>query len=93
MFGWLEEKLPTQKKVPAEVNLIIPILYSCLESRSGDVRKKAQGALPAFMNIVGWDAMVKQTGKLKVWLLNTYVMVFLGPVYTLTDSHVHDNNL
>ena len=67
MFGWLEEKLPTQKKVPAEVNLIIPILYSCLESRSADVRKKAQGALPAFMNLVGWDTMVKQTGKLKVF--------------------------
>ena len=66
MFGWLEEKLPTQKKVPAEVNLIIPILYACLESRSADVRKKAQGALPAFMNLVGWDTMIKQTSKLKV---------------------------
>ncbi|XP_028404850.1 cytoskeleton-associated protein 5-like isoform X2 [Dendronephthya gigantea] len=65
MFGWLEEKLPTQKKLPAEVNLIVPILYSCLESRSADVRKKAQGALPAFMNLIGWDAMVKQTSKLK----------------------------
>ncbi|CAB4025899.1 cytoskeleton-associated 5 isoform X1, partial [Paramuricea clavata] len=65
MFGWLEEKIPTQKKVPVEVNLIIPILYSCLESRSADVRKKAQGALPAFINLVGWDTMVKLTGKLK----------------------------
>ena len=66
MFGWLEEKLPTQKKLPAEVNLVIPILYACLESRNADVRKKAQGALPAFMSIVGWDTMIKQTGKLKV---------------------------
>jgi hypothetical protein len=66
MFGWLEEKIPTQTKVPVEVNLIIPILYICLDSRSADVRKKAQGALPAFINLVGWDTMVKLTGKLKV---------------------------
>ena len=72
MFGWLEEKLPTQKKVPAEVNLIIPILYACLESRSADVRKKAQGALPAFMNLVGWDTMVKQTSKLKVLFTESF---------------------
>ena len=80
MFGWLGEKLPTQKKVPVEVNLIIPILYSCLESRSADVRKKAQGALPAFMNLVGWDTMVKQTGKLKVMFTKCF------------DQECHVNN-
>ena len=41
-------------------------LYSCLEDRSGDVRKKAQAVVPVMMQHVGWDAMSKQANKLKV---------------------------
>ena len=89
MFGWLEEKLPTQKKLPVEVNLIVPILYSCLESRSADVRKKAQGALPAFMNLIGWDAMVKLTSKLKVgYPIILYKKPFCSIKFVLSDRDV-----
>ena len=59
MFHWLEEKLSNEKKLPVEINLLIPILYSSLESRSADVRKNSQSALSAFMQHVGWDILVK----------------------------------
>lgn len=65
-MGWLEEKLPDAGKLPPEVSAIIPPLFSCLEDRSGDVRKKGQAVLPLFMAKVGYDTMLKHTGKLKV---------------------------
>lgn len=46
--------------------LCVPQLYACLEDRNGDVRKKAQDALPTFMMHLGYDKMNKATGKLKV---------------------------
>ena len=66
LLGWLEEKLPGAGKLPPEVSAIIPPLFSCLEDRSGDVRKKGQAVLPLFMAKVGYDTMLKHTGKLKV---------------------------
>ena len=46
--------------------LCVPNLYACLEDRNGDVRKKAQDALPMFMMHLGFDKMTKAAGKLKV---------------------------
>lgn len=66
VLGWLAEKLPTLRTVPADLMLCIPQLYACLEDRNGDVRKKAQDALPTFMMHLGYDKMSKATGKLKV---------------------------
>ena len=66
LLGWLEEKLPDAGKLPPEVSAIIPPLFSCLEDRSGDVRKKGQAVLPLFMAKVGYDTMLKHTSKLKV---------------------------
>ena len=67
LLGWLEEKLPTSGRLPSpEVTTIIAPLYSSLEDRSGDVRKKAQVVLPLFMAHVSYDTMLKHTGKLKV---------------------------
>lgn len=66
MLGWLEEKLPAEKNLPKELVAIVAPLYSCLEDRSGDVRKKAQAVVPLMMQHVGWDAMSKQANKLKV---------------------------
>lgn len=66
MLGWLEEKLPAEKNLPKELVAIVAPLYSCLEDRSGDVRKKAQSVVPLMMQHVGWDAMSKQANKLKV---------------------------
>ncbi|XP_064423215.1 cytoskeleton-associated protein 5 isoform X2 [Latimeria chalumnae] len=65
ILGWLAEKLPTLRTVPSDLLLCIPPLYSCLEDRNGDVRKRAQDALPTFMMHLGYDKMVKATGKLK----------------------------
>uniref|UniRef100_A0A3Q3ETC6 Cytoskeleton associated protein 5 n=1 Tax=Labrus bergylta TaxID=56723 RepID=A0A3Q3ETC6_9LABR len=65
VLGWLAEKLPTLRSVPADLMLCVPQLYICLEDRNGDVRKKAQDALPTFMMHIGYDKMLKATGKLK----------------------------
>lgn len=66
MLGWLAEKLLTLRTVPADLMLCVPLLYACLEDRNGDVRKKAQDALPTFMMQLGHDKMDKAAGKLKV---------------------------
>ncbi|XP_009997850.1 PREDICTED: cytoskeleton-associated protein 5 isoform X3 [Chaetura pelagica] len=65
LLGWLAEKLPTLRSVPTDLLLCVPHLYSCLEDRNGDVRKKAQDALPFFMMHLGFEKMAKATGKLK----------------------------
>ncbi|XP_034349845.1 cytoskeleton-associated protein 5 isoform X2 [Arvicanthis niloticus] len=65
LLGWLAEKLPTIRSTPTDLILCVPHLYSCLEDRNGDVRKKAQDALPFFMMHLGYEKMAKATGKLK----------------------------
>ncbi|KAL6480806.1 hypothetical protein MHYP_G00118390 [Metynnis hypsauchen] len=65
VLSWLAERLPTMRSVPADLMLCIPNLYACLEDRNGDVRKKAQDALPTFMMHLGYDKMNKATSKLK----------------------------
>ncbi|KAF7653352.1 hypothetical protein LDENG_00084060 [Lucifuga dentata] len=65
LLGWLAEKLPTLRTVPGDLMLCVPQLYACLEDRNGDVRKKAQDALPTFMMHLGFDKMNKATAKLK----------------------------
>lgn len=69
LLGWLAEKLPTLRSTPTDLSLCVPHLYSCLEDRNGDVRKKAQDALPFFMMHLGYEKMAKATGKLKVLVL------------------------
>ncbi len=66
LLGWLQEKLPECHKLPAEVNLIIPPLYSCLEDRSGEVRKKANATVPVLISKIGYEVMAKEATKLKV---------------------------
>lgn len=65
LLGWLAEKLQTLRSTPTDLILCVPHLYSCLEDRNGDVRKKAQDALPFFMMHLGYEKMAKATGKLK----------------------------
>ncbi|XP_054256793.1 cytoskeleton-associated protein 5 isoform X2 [Indicator indicator] len=65
LLGWLAEKLPSLRSVPSDLILCVPHLYSCLEDRNGDVRKKAQDALPFFMMHLGFEKMAKATTKLK----------------------------
>ncbi|XP_041917900.1 cytoskeleton-associated protein 5-A-like isoform X2 [Alosa sapidissima] len=65
LLGWLAEKLPTLRSAPSDLALLLPHLYTCLEDRNADVRRKAQEALPTFMMHLGFDKMNKAAGKLK----------------------------
>ncbi|KAJ8298919.1 hypothetical protein KUTeg_022979 [Tegillarca granosa] len=65
LLGWLSEKLPDHKQLPAEFKMCIPHLLSCLEDRNGEVRKKAQAALVPFMIHTGYDSVFKAASKLK----------------------------
>jgi cytoskeleton-associated protein 5 len=64
---WMAEKLPGAKKLPKdEMCLCVPHVFSCLEDRNGDVRKKAQEVVMPLMIHTGYDHMFKQAAKLKV---------------------------
>ncbi|XP_062581374.1 cytoskeleton-associated protein 5-A-like [Saccostrea cucullata] len=65
LLGWLSEKLPNHKPLPAEFKLCIPHLLSCLEDRNGEVRKKAQDAIVPFMIHTGYDSVFRACSKLK----------------------------
>ncbi|XP_064635641.1 cytoskeleton-associated protein 5-like isoform X2 [Lineus longissimus] len=65
LLGWLAEKLPNAKKLPADLKDCVPLIFACLEDRNGDVRKKAQEALMPFMIHTGWEHMGRAAGKLK----------------------------
>ncbi|XP_062856912.1 cytoskeleton-associated protein 5 isoform X2 [Trichomycterus rosablanca] len=65
VLGCLAERLPKMRSVPSDLMLCVPQLYACLEDRNGDVRKKAQEALPSFMMHLGFEKMSKATNKLK----------------------------
>ena len=81
LFTWLAEKLPTAGRLPLEFSAIVPHLFSCLEDRSSDVRKKAQVALPLVMAKVGYDTMLKHTDKLKVQHTMTSTLKFYLVLY------------
>ena len=100
LLKWLEEKLPTAGKLPSEFSSIVPPLFSCLEDRSGDVRKKAQAALPHIMAHVGYDNMCRQCGKLGVSSAKCCVVVVFRGFYTclapplgIDSSHTNYCNL
>uniref|UniRef100_A0A8C5B7T5 Cytoskeleton-associated protein 5-like n=1 Tax=Gadus morhua TaxID=8049 RepID=A0A8C5B7T5_GADMO len=65
LLGWLTERLATLRGGPSDLPLCLAPLYACLEDRNGEVRKKAQDALPLFMTHLGFDKMNKAAGKLK----------------------------
>ncbi len=66
LLGWLEEKLPSCSKLPSETQSVIHPVLVALEDRSAEVRKKAQAVVPLLMTHVGYDAMLKTSGKLQV---------------------------
>jgi len=66
LLGWLVDKLPSHKKLPAEFQECVPYLYASLEDRNPDVRKKAQEAVLPFMIHMGYEAMARQAAKAKV---------------------------
>lgn len=66
LLGWLEKKLPNEKKLPAELKDCVAPLFNCLEDRNANVRQAAQASVQYFMAHIGYDAMSKATAKLDV---------------------------
>ena len=60
---------------PELKDCILP-LFSCLEDRSGDVRKAAQAVVPLMMAHVGYDSMSKATGKLDVSIMICHIFSY-----------------
>ncbi|KXJ05818.1 Cytoskeleton-associated protein 5 [Exaiptasia diaphana] len=99
VLGWLEEKLPQEKNLPSSLVTIVPPLYSCLEDRSGDVRKKAQAVVPCMMAHLGFDTMNKQANKLKVGNVLVYALgdpidplQFMGMQLQLEDKTIDSSS-
>ncbi|XP_076624650.1 msps cytoskeleton-associated protein 5 [Colletes latitarsis] len=68
VWNWLAEKLPLipVKQISKEELLVcLPYLYSNLEDRNSDVRKNAQEAVLGFMIHLSYEAMARNTEKLK----------------------------
>ncbi|XP_018364408.1 PREDICTED: cytoskeleton-associated protein 5 isoform X2 [Trachymyrmex cornetzi] len=68
LWNWLAQKLPSipVKQIPKEELFVcLPYLYANLEDRNSDVRKNAQEAVLGFMIHLSYEAMVRNTEKLK----------------------------
>ncbi|XP_043263019.1 protein mini spindles [Colletes gigas] len=68
VWNWLAQKLPLipVKQISKEELLVcLPYLYSNLEDRNSDVRKNAQEAVLGFMIHLSYEAMARNTEKLK----------------------------
>merc|ERR1719427_1953230 len=65
LFTWLATNLPEAKaESKEELTACLPVLFSAMEDRSGDVRKASQEAVLGFMKHLGWPAMNKAMEKL-----------------------------
>lgn len=66
LVAWLESRLE-DKDVVASLDLapLAAPIISCLEDRNADVRKAAQGVLPAIVARAGYDYVMDQTNILK----------------------------
>lgn len=71
LWNWLAQKLPSipVKQIPKEELFVcLPYLYANLEDRNSDVRKNAQEAVLGFMIHLSYEAMARNTEKLKVFM-------------------------
>lgn len=68
LWIWLSQALPLipVKQIPKEeLTICLPILFNNLEDRNSDVRKNAQEAVLGFMLHLSFEAMSRNTEKLK----------------------------
>lgn len=68
LWIWLSQALPLipMKQIPKEeLTICLPILFSNLEDRNSDVRKNAQESVLGFMMHLSFEAMSRNTEKLK----------------------------
>ncbi|XP_025159861.1 protein mini spindles isoform X2 [Harpegnathos saltator] len=101
LWNWLAQKLPTipVKQIPKEELLVcLPYLFANLEDRNSDVRKNAQEAVLGFMIHFSYEAMVRNTEKLKPGS-RTVVLAVLDkarpslPVKPLPKKEPSDENI
>ncbi|XP_043494005.1 protein mini spindles isoform X2 [Polistes fuscatus] len=101
LWTWLSQKLPLipVKQIPKEELLVcIPHLYSNLEDRNSDVRKNAQEAVLGFMIHLSYEAMARNTEKLKPGS-RTVVLAALDksrpnlPIKPLSKKQLSDENI
>ncbi|XP_011346802.1 protein mini spindles isoform X1 [Ooceraea biroi] len=101
LWSWLAQKLPsiTVKQIPKEELLVcLPYLYANLEDRNSDVRKNAQEAVLGFMIHLSYEAMARNTEKLKPGS-RTVVLAALDkarpnlPMKPLPKKELSDDNL
>ncbi|RDD44949.1 Cytoskeleton-associated protein 5 [Trichoplax sp. H2] len=100
ILGWLEQKLSNAEGIPtADVTSLVLPLFSCLEDRNADVRKKGQALIPVIIKHIGYDATVKLTGKLKasskqvvVALLEKHKGTSAAQTTTNTTTHKSADN-
>ncbi|XP_018400371.1 PREDICTED: cytoskeleton-associated protein 5 [Cyphomyrmex costatus] len=101
LWNWLAQKLPSipVKQIPKEELFIcLPYLYANLEDRNSDVRKNAQEAVLGFMIHLSYEAMARNTEKLKPGS-RTVVMAALDkarpslPIKPLPKKEPSDDNI
>ena len=64
---YVSARLPVSGGLPKEdVSACVPHLYAALEDRSAEVRRAAADAVLPFMIHLGYDALARHAGKLKV---------------------------
>ncbi|CAL1688758.1 unnamed protein product [Lasius platythorax] len=101
LWNWLAQKLPLipVKQIPKEELLVcLSYLYANLEDRNSDVRKNAQEAVLGFMIHLSYEAMARNTEKLKPGS-RTVVMAALDkarpslPIKPLPKKEPSDDNI
>jgi hypothetical protein len=93
LLGWLAEKLPSCKKLPPEFGGCVPYLFTCLEDRNADVRKKANEAVLPFMIQLGYEGMVRHASKVKVWWYSLLFHVQFHVKYSTSLMKISDAKL
>ncbi|KAL0125152.1 hypothetical protein PUN28_004351 [Cardiocondyla obscurior] len=101
LWSWLAQKLPSipvKQISKEELFVCLPYLYANLEDRNSDVRKNVQEAVLGFMIHLSYEAMVRQTEKLKPGS-RTLVIVALDkarpslPIKPLPKKELSDDNI
>lgn len=101
LWNWLAQKLPSipvKQISKEEFHVCLPYLYANLEDRNLDVRKNAQEAVLGFMIHLSYEAMARNTEKLKPGS-RTVVLAALDkarpslPVKPLPKKEPSDDNI
>lgn len=91
LWSWLAQKLPSipVKQISKEEFFVcLPYLYANLEDRNSDVRKNAQEAVLGFMIHLSYEAMIRNTEKLKVFMWITEYFLYIDFLMTRNNIKI-----